>query len=121
MKIILSEERQLDAYNKVVAKLREMFYKNTRLQFKMATLKDKLGFVGNIIQWKSNGKSGWFKMEDFLNETDIPRIFKFDEVDLHQFKKAFRSTEGDEIDLYELATIIMKAKTIVGHKKSNDF
>ena len=120
MKIMLSEDRQLDAYNKVVAKLREMFHADVRLRFRNVALADKLGYVGNIVEWVSNKKSGWHKMSDFLKETDLARIFHLESEDLHQFKKNFRTTEGQELDIYDLATLIMKSKTRTGHNKSNN-
>lgn len=121
MRIFMSEEHQLEAYNKVVTKLREIFHSDVCLHFKKATLEDKLGFVGNIIEWKTQNKSGWLKIKDFLSETDIPHIFHMDTTDLHEFKKTLRKTAGNQIDIYELATVIMKSKTKVVNHKFNDF
>ena len=120
MRVILSEDRLLDAYNKVVVKLREIFYSDVSLNFKKATITDKIGYVGNIVEWTSNKKSGWHKMSDFLKETDIPRIFHLEAEDLHRFKKLFRGTDGKKLDLYDLAALILRAKTATGRQKSND-
>ena len=127
MRIQINKQLLPKVRRAILEKLMEMFPQDAEFKFnRVEHVQKKTGVVtsteNQIIVSDSNSETAYSEKQ-FLKQTEIIKIFKFDSTDTHRmikdlnkFKKKF-----DSFNLVDLTNLIIKAKVFCPNAPSNDF
>ena len=127
MRIQINKELLPKVRRAILEKLMEMFPQDVEFKFKtIEHIQKNTGIVtsteNQIIVNISNNETVYSEKQ-FLKQTEIIKIFKFDSTDtsrmiknLNKFQKNFES-----FNLVDLTNLIIKAKVFCPNAPSNDF